>query len=420
MSMTKDTSSSRTAVSRGLAAQAKDERRRALAFLLRRPLVTPFGRDGEIFMLVRRHAEWLREWFVRHCGWMLSVESELARLRKTPADLSDVNRPLLDSKGYPFTRRRYVLLCLALAALEKSERQTVLRRLAEDVLGQFTSDPHLLSSHVSFDLALREHRRDLVEVIRYLMDLGILRRVDGDEQWFVTSQEHDVLYNINRSALAMVLNVRRGPSTITAQSTDERINAIVDEWFPDTDDGRHRRMRTRLFRRLLDDPLVYYAQLEEHERAYLISQRPSIVKELELATGLLQEARKEGLAMVDPDDMMTDVKMLDEGTDGHVTLLIADYLATRLRSGREEPLVITELEGYTEMLIREHRAHWRKDVGDQGAATLLTRQALRQLQLLRLIDVNKLEATVSPLPAIARFALGALRERPPELFEPAL
>jgi len=38
----------------------------------------------------------------------------LARLRKTPGDLNDSTRPLLDTKEQSFTRRRYVVLCLAL------------------------------------------------------------------------------------------------------------------------------------------------------------------------------------------------------------------------------------------------------------------------------------------------------------------
>jgi len=71
---------------------------------------------------------------------------------------------------------------------------------------------------------------------------------------------------------------------MAARSTEERINAIVDEPFPDTEEGRNRRLRTRLFRRLLNDPVTYYSRLCEEERAYFVPQRPSIVKEIEGAT----------------------------------------------------------------------------------------------------------------------------------------
>src|SRR5260370_41541519 len=186
-------------------------------------------------MLVRRHATWLREWFMRHCQWTLQVESELARLRKTLGDLNDATRPLRDTKEQSFTRRRYVVLCLALAVLEKSERQTVLRRLADAIAGEFASDPQLDRNRVSFDLALREHRRDLVEVIKHLIHLRVLTRVDGDEQHFLASPEQDVLYNINGAALAAMLSVPRGQSTMAARLTDERIHAEVGVHVADTE-----------------------------------------------------------------------------------------------------------------------------------------------------------------------------------------
>jgi Protein of unknown function (DUF2398). len=55
-----------------------------------------------------------------------------------------------------------------------------------------------------------------------------------------------------------------------------------------------------LTRRLLDDPVVYYDELAEGERAYLIAQRHNITGRISEATGLLPELRAEGIAMVDP------------------------------------------------------------------------------------------------------------------------
>jgi len=92
---------------------------------------------------------------------------------------------------------------------------------------------------------------------------------------------------------------------------------------------RNRALRHRLTRRLLDDPVVYYEELAEDERGYLVGQRHAITRRIEDATGLVSEMRAEGIAMVDPDDELTDVRMPEQRTDGHVTLLVAEYLATR-------------------------------------------------------------------------------------------
>src|SRR5690554_1114703 len=92
-------------------AQQQDEFRRALRALLMCPLMAPHHAD---FASVRRLSERLREWFAREAGWPLQVDREGARLFKRPADLGDSTRGL---PGYD--RRRYVLLCLACAVLER-------------------------------------------------------------------------------------------------------------------------------------------------------------------------------------------------------------------------------------------------------------------------------------------------------------
>jgi len=105
-----------------LSANQADERRKALRALLRSPLLTARAPDAATFRLARRHQTWLREWFARETGWVLHVDAETARLRKTPADHADTSRPAMaGGTDRPFSRRRYVLLCLALAALERAD-----------------------------------------------------------------------------------------------------------------------------------------------------------------------------------------------------------------------------------------------------------------------------------------------------------
>ncbi len=82
--------------------------------------------------------------------------------------------------------------------------------------------------------------------------------------------------------------------------------------------------------------MVYYDELDEDERAYLLSQRHAITRRIEEATGLIPEMRAEGIAMVDPEDELTDVRMPEQRTDGHVTLLVAEYLARREQATLDE------------------------------------------------------------------------------------
>ena len=114
---------------------------------------------------------------------------------------------------------------------------------------------------------------------------------------------------------------------------------------PDTEDGRNRAIRHSLARRLLDDPVLYYSDLTEEERGYLDRQRGPLLKRLTDATGLVAEVRAEGIALIDSTGEATDLGMPEEGTDGHATLLLAEFLSERMRSGIPGPVSAGALSG---------------------------------------------------------------------------
>jgi uncharacterized protein (TIGR02678 family) len=163
----------------------RSELTKAARGLLRRPVLRAHGPDAELVVLVRRHASELRSWFDRNTGWRLVVDSEVARLVKAVPDTADATHPARDPRSRaPFSRRRYVLTCLALAVLERADAQITLGRLAEQIV-LAAADPDLAAAGVTFVLERREERTDLVSVVRLLLDLGVLSRVAGDEDAFV-------------------------------------------------------------------------------------------------------------------------------------------------------------------------------------------------------------------------------------------
>src|SRR5699024_2078225 len=177
----------------------------------------------------------------------------------------------------------------------------------------------------------REERSDLVAAIRLLLTHGVLVRVAGDEESYV-SAGGDALYDVDRRVLATMLSTAHGPGLLAADlgptpSIEEIEVALHSEPPAYTEEESNRRLRHAVSRRLLCDPVVYYDELPEAERAYLIGQRVQLTRRLAEATGLVPELRAEGIALVDPDDHLTDVRMPEQGTDGHATLLLAEQLA---------------------------------------------------------------------------------------------
>lgn len=381
----------------------REERRRALLALLRQPLLTA-DTDAESHALVRRHTAWLTEWFAHHAGWSLIVNAGVARLHKIPALNRDATRGLVDpSSQVPFTRRRYVLLCLALAVIERGDRQTTLGYVAQQVIALIGAEPEFAAAGVAFTLEAVDERRDFVAVLRLLLRLGVLDRVQGDEERYVRDQAVDVLYNVVRPALAILLSARRSPSLITTTDLEEKLAALNTEPLPDTIDGHNRRVRTRLARMLLDDPVVYYDQLSEEERAYFEKQRPFLMRDLSEASGLEREERLEGVALVDRTGDATDIGLPEEGTDGHVTLLLATWLAERLRAAPGVEISYAAWLAQTATFISEHRHQWRKDTTQPGAERSVAHDVATRLEGLGL--VRRSDHGLLPQPAIGRYAL---------------
>lgn len=376
---------------------AVDEQQRAARALLRRPLLSAHGADAAAFALVRRRADALRDWFAGEAGWHLSVDAEHARLRKVPADHDDATRPAQASSRGPFGRRRYVLLCLALAALERADVQTTLGRMAEQVLDG-AADPALADAGVVFRMETRDERADLVAVVRLLLELRVLRKVAGEEEAFLRNTG-DALYDVDRRVLGGLLSTRRGPSTVTATSLADRLTACTAEVVADTDEGRRRAARHALTRRLLDDPVVYADDLPARERDYWQHQRAALVRRVADATGLEPEVRAEGVAMLDRWGDATDIGMPEEGTNGHATLLLAEHLAQA-----DGPVAVVALQEHTTTLVAEHGRHWNKPAREPGGHLALCAQALNTLEALGLIARDGEQVVARP--ALARYAVG--------------
>jgi uncharacterized protein (TIGR02678 family) len=380
------------------------ERSRALRALLARSLLTSDGSSKSAFALVRRHAPYLREWCAHYAGWTLIVTPEVIRLRKIPSVTRDATRAARDPvSGLPFDRRCYVLLCLSLAVLERSDRQTTLGRLSEQVIAAAT-DPAIAAAGLRFGFDTQDGRREFVHAVRLLLDLGVIRRVQGDEESYVRERA-DVLYNVVRPVLAQLLAARRNPSLVSAGSFEEQLAALVSEPRPETADARNRQIRLRLTRCLLDDPVLYYDELDAEERAYCDRQRGHLVPELAQATRLQPELRAEGIALADLDGDATDLGLPEEGTEGHFTLLLTTHLADRLRSDPNTTLSHEEIVRFAALCITQHKHHWRKDVTLPGAERRYAALALERLESLGLIE-RRHDGAVGPLPAIGRFALG--------------
>ncbi|MBS2028779.1 MAG: TIGR02678 family protein [Deltaproteobacteria bacterium] len=386
-------------------AERAGERSRALKHLLAHPL-TLSANSPEAFAAIARHREYLTAWFADHPGWKLSVDvpGGFARLHKVPFGTS-ATRAAQPSGRSEFDRRRYTLFCLALAAFNEIGAQTTLMTLAQRVEELSIEEEGAIEP---FETTSGHERRAFVDALRLLMELGVLRVREGDTDRYALSRETDALFDVNDRVLAHLLSSPIPPAFASGPQE------LLDEVFPDTEEGQRQRHRMTVFRRLLDDPVLYFEDLEADAVDWLDHARGWLYRVLEHDAGFTVEKRAEGLCALDPSSITSDTSFPDGGsTAKHAALLLAEQWVRLNKEGivRIRRADVVELIRRLQRDFGE-RCGWSKQYPpDDDGCGRLADEALRLLEAFDLASESGDGWRARP--AIARFRPGAPTRKAP-------
>ena len=384
--------------------EAQDERRRALRALLAEPFV---GASSPEFRLVRRHEHDLRRVALDVFGYHLELTSTAARVLGCPTP-SGLRRPLrvqpasASGRARPrdewpaLSDRGCVLLFLTLAALERGGVQTVIAELAREV-ERAGADVDL---PIAVDFRVRSERVAFADGLDVLCAWGVLEHTAGSRHSYArrTQDEDEALLTIDRRRLAIAI---ADPARAVAATT---LSELLDDrtGYAPTPEGERRRRFRGLARRLVEDPALVLADLDDDDRLYFLSQRARVEDAVAAATGLAVERRAEGTALVTEDRQLTDVPFPTNSTTKQLALLLCDRLATCERMSE------SELRDLVRSLLAEHRVHWERDPEDPEQVAASAGAALTVLEQLDLVCVEP-GGAILPRPLAARFRTPTMR-----------
>ncbi|GBF32861.1 hypothetical protein DCCM_1057 [Desulfocucumis palustris] len=330
----------------------KDIRKRCAQALLNRNWITKQD-DPELFGYIRAQYQELRDWFSEYCGFALLLNRQFAKLEKAPGQAQ--NWMGLDGLSEP---RDYALFTYCLWYLEgKNEMdQFLLTDMVEEIR------EYLAGQDVFLDWTLYAHRLSMARALKQLKALGALAAVDGDESdWARAGHEHNVLYE--SSYLARYI-LRRFSRDLT---TYDSIAAFEAGTYPDTPEGQLKNRRHNVYRRLLQEPVVYDWQWSEDERYYVRTQRHTILENLAGFAGLEGQRYLEGLLFYYP-EASGEMYLFPTGRGvSDICLLLAGELRRMLARAEggfyiEEDgrigLTMAELEGILLRLKEKHKLLW--------------------------------------------------------------
>lgn len=308
-----------------------EEFQRAARLLLAHPLVTErWPRPGAL-TTVRRWGPALRAEFERVLRYHLDIGPACARLTRRSAAPSP-HRGARTRTGRPFSPWAYAHLCLVLAAIESLGAQTTVSQLADTVLRLTAGD-----DAVPVDLTLYAQRRAFVDAVSWLEERGVLVLRDGSsDQWLAGGERGgDALYDIDPDAASRLM--------VASPSVLREVEAVEDflvERYPPGEAGEQARLRHRVARLVVEQPVVYRAELDEDERAWLGNRRGQLVADLERLTGCVVESRAEGLALIDADvEPLSGDAFPNRGAVAHGALLLAEHLVAAAVAEPDLPTV---------------------------------------------------------------------------------
>ncbi|WP_019854966.1 TIGR02678 family protein [Actinopolyspora mortivallis] len=309
--------------------------------LLRRPLLRADGPDGELLGMVYRHRGVLRELFGTLLGYRLVISRRYARLYKSGPG-RDATRGVA-----ALSPRGYACVALTLAALTGCGKQILLSRLVADVR----------SAAAEAGVALGDDpadRRSLASALRHLVSLGVLTETEGAVAPLANDATTEALITVDTDLLGHLLGGPLGEA--------EDPGGLVD-LAAGTSGSHVPTVEQAVRRRLVEDPVVHYADLPTAQATWLRRHRLRETRTLERYFGLVAESRSEGIATSDPQDYLNDTPFPGTSTVARVAqLALPDLLdATEPRSAdRRHPVTWQDFTRVCTGLLESYPSAWSR------------------------------------------------------------
>ncbi|UOF92758.1 TIGR02678 family protein [Fodinisporobacter ferrooxydans] len=353
--------------------QLQAEFRQAAQALLNRHWIRK-EKDPELYLAVKHQYERLRDWFHEHAGFSLIVTRTFVKLEKIPGSFQPWMR--IDSFHSP---RDYALFTYGLWYMEgRNESEQFLLSEMVDAIRD-----HLLSSEVYLDWTLYEHRLSMARALKKLRELDVLVVVEGEEtDWAREGGDQNVLYEA--SPLARYV-LRRFPKELMAYDSMEELIAptvaLPEAEYATLSAGNSdvQARRQTIFRRLMQEPVVYDWQWTDEEKRYVQIQRSWLIDQMRTMFGLEGRRFREGLVFTWT-ELTGEMDLFPTlGSESDLMMLLAGEIRRMLfkTPGFFEQdecgnllLTRTDFEGVLSRLKGFHGEYWSKAYREKTTSSL--------------------------------------------------
>ena len=199
-------------------------------------------KDRDLYYDIVDNADSYREFIDDILSYNLIIKDDFLKLEKIPTK-PEAWMGIKDFKD----KKEYIFFILVLMFLEdkNKEEQFILSNITEYIEHNYTSE--------KIEWTVFKNRKSLITVLKLCLDLGLIKKNDGDEDEFTKSEQSEVLYESTGISKYIVRRFNRDINE------DDDYNDLLKEAWEGLENDKGIIRKNRVFRELLLSPVVYNA-----------------------------------------------------------------------------------------------------------------------------------------------------------------
>ncbi|MDG5789883.1 TIGR02678 family protein [Evansella sp. AB-P1] len=330
--------------------------------------------EPEVYHQIRQREHVLKRYVADKFGFDLIVHQHFIKLEKIPVEPKEWMgiQEFTDSMDY-------AIFCCGLAFTE--------RRSVDDqfLLSELTEDIHdMYPGEFSLNWTNYQHRKSLVRALKKMVNLHIIKAVDGDIELFAMNEEQEVLYEVTVYARYFM---RSYPDDLFQYRS---VKGILDsEWKRHEGDER----RKRVYRKLMFSPVVHREKGEDPDFAYIRNFRNRLREDIEEHSPFRLEVFKNAAMLMLDERKQKYTLYPDQKGVMDVALHFSAVLRRDLENDAindlgEVRLTTSELERILEKAVKEYQHGWSKQYREM-TVTQLRKELVDFLKEWELLQTEK-------------------------------
>lgn len=224
----------------------------------------------------------LQDFIKNKLGYKLIVNPYVIKMEKVPGKPQE----FMGIQEFN-SKLEYIFLCLILIYLEERTKgeQFILSGLI-DYIQNLIAEVDI--QDIKIDFTIYSQRKAMVNVLRFIKEMGFIKLYDGDENKFAENVENDILYEVTGVSKYFIRN-------FSSNITDCNLYLDIyekEQLGLEQDKGKERRQR--VYRRLFTENVVYKEESDDQDYNYIKNYRNVINQDVDKMLESTLEVHKNG------------------------------------------------------------------------------------------------------------------------------